>query len=511
MTFAAGCPWAFRADGSNKPSQDALTDAITKAKAADVVIFVGGITARLEGEEMSRDNAFDGFEGGDRTKIELPSVQTDLLKALADTGKPVILVNCSGSPMALPWEAKHLPAILQAWYPGEQGGRAVGEIMFGDVNPSGHLPLTFYAATADLPGFTDYSMSNRTYRYFNGKPEFAFGHGLSYTKFDFKNNKLESKKILADGTAKVTFTVKNTGKLAGDEVAQVYYRHVNPAVPQPKLALCGFTRVHLKRGESGNVTVEIPVARLRYWSTQEKQYAVESGDYRLIDRVEIRGRSIGRRDSKLPYVGGINPYLKDLFTRLPAALITQIQDFTPAAWASANNNSSQVRFMAPCSPFSPSPRSVDFRPRRRAPEVQGSSCVQCADGIAIRGERRAPEISSMTFQREHVLPAFRVPQFQSFLAVAAGGQPLSVWRKGHRFNANQIAAEGCRYTQGCRVPHAGKAQTAGRREKLSVGRETGSGSFQNIQIQVRLAFDSEISEHRISACSGLIYAGVPMN
>ena len=135
---------------------------------------------------MGRDNAFGGFEGGDRTTIELPSVQTDLLKALAATGKPVILVNCSGSPMAMPWEAGHLPAILQAWYPGEQGGRAVGEILFGDVNPSGHLPLTFYASTADLPGFTDYSMSNRTYRYFNGKPEFAFGHGLSYTKFKFQ-------------------------------------------------------------------------------------------------------------------------------------------------------------------------------------------------------------------------------------------------------------------------------------------------------------------------------------
>lgn len=282
VTFAAGCPWALRTDGSNKPGQETIADAITKAKAADVVIFVGGITARLEGEEMGRDNAFGGFEGGDRTTIELPSVQTDLLKALAGTGKPVILVNCSGSPMALPWEAGHLPAILQAWYPGEQGGRAVGEILFGDVNPSGHLPLTFYASTADLPGFTDYSMSNRTYRYFNGKPEFAFGHGLSYTKFEFKNGKLELKKISSNGTAKVMFAVKNIGELDGDEVAQVYYRHVNSAVPQAKLALCGFARVHLKRGESSNVTVEIPAARLRYWDTQKKQYVVETGGYELL-------------------------------------------------------------------------------------------------------------------------------------------------------------------------------------------------------------------------------------
>ncbi len=243
---------------------------------------MGGITAQLEGEEMGRGSAFDGFEGGDRTKIELPSVQSDLIQALAATGKPVILVNCSGSPMAMPWETEHLPAMLQAWYPGEQGGRAVGEILFGKVNPSGHLPLTFYASTADLPGFTDYSMSNRTYRYFGGKPEFAFGHGLSYTKFIFKGGKMESKSIPADGTVKVTFTVKNVGKLDGDEVAQIYFRHVSSAVSQPKMALCGFIRVHLKHGESSKVAVEVPAERLRYWDTERKQYVVEAGKYEFL-------------------------------------------------------------------------------------------------------------------------------------------------------------------------------------------------------------------------------------
>ena len=161
----------------------------------------------------------EGFKGGDRTRIELPQVQEDFVRALHETGKPVVMVNCSGSAMAIPWEAEHLPAILQAWYPGEEGGRAVGEILFGDVNPSGHLPLTFYAATADLPDFTDYSMSNRTYRYFNGKPLFAFGHGLSYTKFTFQDGKLDSEKIPVNGTAKVSFTVENTGSRDGDEVA----------------------------------------------------------------------------------------------------------------------------------------------------------------------------------------------------------------------------------------------------------------------------------------------------
>ena len=282
VTFAAGCPLALRKDGTDKSSQAALDEAVAQAKAADVVIFVGGISARLEGEEMGRRAEFDGFLGGDRTKIELPTVQTDWIKAVAVTGKPVILVNCSGSPMAMPWETKHLPAMLQAWYPGEQGGRAVGEVLFGDVNPSGHLPLTFPAATADLPDFRDYSMSNRTYRYFNGKPQFAFGHGLSYTKFDFKSGKLESKKVPANGTAKVTFSVKNTGQRDGDAVAQVYFRHVKSSVPQPKLALCGFARVPLKRGESKEITIEVPAQRLRYWDPQQKQYVVEPGGYEFL-------------------------------------------------------------------------------------------------------------------------------------------------------------------------------------------------------------------------------------
>ena len=137
------------------------------------------------GRRRNGGQSVDGFAGGDRTRIELPPVQTDLLKALQATGKPVVFVNCSGSAIAMPWEAEHLPAIVQAWYPGEEGGRAVAEVLFGDVNPAGRLPVTFYASTADLPAFDDYSMANRTYRYFTGKPLFAFGHGLSYTKFDY--------------------------------------------------------------------------------------------------------------------------------------------------------------------------------------------------------------------------------------------------------------------------------------------------------------------------------------
>jgi beta-glucosidase len=282
VTYVAGGPIALLKDGSNRPGADEIAAAVTAAKSADAVIFVGGITARFEGEEMRRANDYEGFVGGDRTQIELPSVQTDLLKALAKAGKPVILVNCSGSAMAMPWEVQHLPAILQAWYPGEQGGRAVAEALFGDINPGGRLPITFYASTADLPDFNSYSMSNRTYRYFSGKPEFAFGHGLSYTHFKFRHGKLDAQKIAPDGSVTVSFDVENVGDREGDEVAQVYFRHLHSAIAQPKQALCGFARVHLKPGESTEVTVSVPAARLRYWDMGAKQYAVEAGQYEFL-------------------------------------------------------------------------------------------------------------------------------------------------------------------------------------------------------------------------------------
>ena len=282
VVYAPGCPLVLARDGSNKPDAQMLADAVAAAQSADVVIYVGGINARLEGEENARANGFDGFLGGDRTKIELPSVQEDLLKALHATGKPVVFVNCSGSAIAMPREAENLPAILQAWYPGEQGGRAVAEILFGDANPAGRLPVTFYAATADLPPFEDYSMSNRTYRYFNGQPEFAFGHGLSYTKFDYTAAKLDKSKYTAADTAKVSFLLKNSGARDGDEVAQVYFRHLNSAQPQPKLALCGFARIHLAQGQGARITMNIPMERFRYWDTAKKQYIVEPGNYELL-------------------------------------------------------------------------------------------------------------------------------------------------------------------------------------------------------------------------------------
>jgi beta-glucosidase len=280
VDYEPGCALALRTDKAEKLDQNYLDDAVKSAKSSDVVIYVGGINSQLEGEEM-RVN-YEGFDRGDRTRIELPAPQTQLLKLLQATGKPVVFVNCSGSAMAMPWEAEHLPAIVQAWYPGEEGGTAVAEVLFGDVNPAGRLPVTFYRSTGDLPAFDNYSMSNRTYRYFSGKPLFAFGHGLSYTHFDYHEPKLDSANVDAGGKVILTFELANTGKADGDEVAQVYFRHVHSAVPQPRLALCGFQRVHLGPGKEETVRFEIPAARFRYWDTDMKRYVVEAGDYELL-------------------------------------------------------------------------------------------------------------------------------------------------------------------------------------------------------------------------------------
>jgi beta-glucosidase len=278
VVFNSGCPLALKTGEKFHPRD--WTKAVALARSADVVIYVGGISSQLEGEEMKVD--LDGFRGGDRTRIELPEIQTALLKELRATGRPVVFVNCSGSAIAMPWAAEHLPAILQAWYPGEMGGRAVADVLFGAANPAGRLTVTFYRATGDLPPFDNYSMSNRTYRYFGGQPLFAFGHGLSYTKFDYSRAKLNQSKFKSNDLAKVTFTLKNSGKFDGDEVVQIYFRHVNSAVPQPSEALCGFERVSLRAGESRKITLEIPAGQLRDWDVVAKKYVVEPGEYELL-------------------------------------------------------------------------------------------------------------------------------------------------------------------------------------------------------------------------------------
>jgi beta-glucosidase len=283
VLFDPGCPLALPSGTGVSPvrtNAPTTSKAIELAKTADFIIYVGGLSPDLEGEEMTVDA--DGFFGGDRTRIELPTPQTDLLKALHATGKPVVFVNCSGGAVAMPWETKNLPAILQAWYPGQAGGRAVAEILFGDANPAGRLPVTVYSSTEDLPAFEDYSMTNRTYRYFNGTPEFAFGHGLSYTHFDYAKPKLEPEKISATGTLNLSFTIKNTGSCDGDEVTQVYYHRKNSEPADAKESLCAFARVHLVKQGTTTVLLPIPAERFRHWSTSEKRYVVEPGAYELL-------------------------------------------------------------------------------------------------------------------------------------------------------------------------------------------------------------------------------------
>jgi beta-glucosidase len=283
VVYKHAVPMALRDDSQNAATPEGLAQAIGAADSADVVIYVGGIDSSLEKEEDNNVKVtFDGFNRGDRTRIELPSVQTDLLKQLAASGKPVIFVNCSGSAMAMPWETKNLPAILQAWYPGEEGGRAVAEVLFGDVNPSGRLPVTFYNSTEELPWFEDYSMNNRTYRYFRGKSEFAFGHGLSYSKFDYGDLHLDAKEYGAQDTIKVSFTLRNSGPRDGGDVAQIYFRHVHSAVPQPRLALCGFARVEIPADVTAHLTVNLPVQRFRSWYATSHHYVVEPGRYELL-------------------------------------------------------------------------------------------------------------------------------------------------------------------------------------------------------------------------------------
>lgn len=242
-------------DYINTLSEDELKRYVNQAKGADAVIFVGGISPRLEGEEMSVNK--DGFDGGDRTSIALPAVQTQLMKALVAGRIPTVFVMMTGSALAIPWEAKHVPAILNAWYGGQYGGEAIADVLFGDYNPSGKLPVTFYAKDSDLPDFESYDMQGRTYRYFKGKALYPFGYGLSYTDFRYSSLKMPTACNTTDKEIPVTVTVKNTGKMDGEEVVQLYVSHPDKKILVPVTALKGFKRIYLKAGEVKQITFSL--------------------------------------------------------------------------------------------------------------------------------------------------------------------------------------------------------------------------------------------------------------
>ncbi len=256
---------------------DALRDeAVAAAKQSDVVVAFVGLSPSLEGEEMPVK--LYGFTGGDRTSIDLPAAQEDLLKAIAATGKPLVVVLQNGSALAVNWAQEHANAILDAWYPGEEGGTAIAETLAGDNNPAGRLPLTFYSSLSQVPPFEQYSMKDRTYRYFSGKPLYGFGFGLSYTTFEYSNLKVASD-VKAGDPVTVEGDVKNTGSMAGDEVVEVYLTQPK-AFETPLRELAGFKRVHLEAGESAHVSLTLDPRSLGQVDAEGNRVIV-AGEYNV--------------------------------------------------------------------------------------------------------------------------------------------------------------------------------------------------------------------------------------
>lgn len=247
-----------------KTDADLITPALEAAKKSEVVVLCLGLSPSIEGEEMPV--LLEGFDKGDRSEITLPKTQIELMKKIQALGKPTVLVLMNGSALAVNWAADNVPAILEAWYPGEFGGNAIADVLFGDYNPAGRLPVTFYKSVNDLPDFKNYNMENRTYRYFKGNPLFPFGHGLSYTNFSYSNINVPQRSNLNDDI-NVKVDVTNSGKMAGDEVVQLYISQ-QVGETSPTRALVGFQRINLKPNETKAVSFKIT----------PKQYAVIAND-----------------------------------------------------------------------------------------------------------------------------------------------------------------------------------------------------------------------------------------
>lgn len=249
---------------------------IKKLKGIDVVVFVGGISPQVEGEEMPVE--LPGFKGGDRTDIELPAAQRNCIKALKEAGKKIVYVNCSGSAVGLVPESEHCEAILQAWYAGQSGGQAVAEVLFGEYNPSGKLPITFYRSLAQIPDYEDYSMKHRTYRYMTEEPLFRFGHGLSYTTFAIGEAKLSKNELKRGETLSLTIPVKNTGKREGTEIVQVYVKRVGDE-EGPIKTLRAFERVSLSPKASKEVVIDLNRESFEWYNDDTNGMAIKAGEY----------------------------------------------------------------------------------------------------------------------------------------------------------------------------------------------------------------------------------------
>ena len=255
------------------PQNNILEEAVETAQKADVVILALGLNERLEGEEMKIE--LDGFSGGDRTHLKLPGVQRELMEAIAATGKPIVLVLINGSALAINWAAENVPAILTAGYPGQQGGNAIADVLFGDYNPAGRLPVTYYKSVEQLPPFEDYNMKGRTYRYFEGEPLYPFGYGLSYTTFTY-SNLMCPKKAGINESVKVSVDVTNTGNRDGDEVIELYITDEKASTSRPIRQLEGFQRTFLKKGETKTIDFVLEPRQLSMIGKKDKQ-VIEPG------------------------------------------------------------------------------------------------------------------------------------------------------------------------------------------------------------------------------------------
>ena len=243
----------------SKPKPNLKNEAIKLAKSSDAVILCMGLSPLLEGEEMKVK--VDGFSGGDRLDIKLPAVQNDLIKAIYKLGKPTVLVLLNGSAIAFNWEKENIPAIVEAWYPGQAGGTAIADVLFGDYNPAGRLPLTFYKSIDQIPAFDDYNMTGKTYRYFNGEPLYEFGYGLSYSSFEYSDLKVPAV-ITAGDHIRLSVNVTNTGKYDGDEVVQLYVSLPDSKFPVPIRSLQGFKRIHFNAGETKTVQFTVTPSQM---------------------------------------------------------------------------------------------------------------------------------------------------------------------------------------------------------------------------------------------------------
>jgi beta-glucosidase len=270
--FGAGLSFNWK-----PPIETEREDAVNSAKQADVAVVFVGLSPELEGEEMPVHVA--GFDGGDRSAIELPAVQQQLLEAVAATGKPVVVVMLNGSALAVKWASEHAAAILEAWYPGEEGGAAIANTLAGDNNPGGRLPVTFYAGTEQLPPFDDYATANRTYRYFTGVPLWGFGYGLSYSSFAWSNVKLSTTKLAAGEPLTVDADVKNTGSMRGDAVSEIYLK-VPASTNTPLHALVGFVRTPLNAGRQEHIRVVIDPRSLSTVAADGKR-GIKAGEYSI--------------------------------------------------------------------------------------------------------------------------------------------------------------------------------------------------------------------------------------